>query len=56
MLTIAKAWSIPFDKLAPYLINGLGKSFVKQNVKREDIVESYGKDALEIWKTLLEED
>ena len=54
LIRTAKYRQIPFEKLAPYLLNELGKDLAEQSVKREDVVETYGKEALEIWKLLLE--
>jgi len=51
----AKEWGIPFNILASYLINKLGKRLAKLSVKKENLLKNYGKDAVSTWKSILEE-
>jgi hypothetical protein len=54
IIGLAKAWSIPFEKIAPYLIKMLDPDLAKRVVRPEDLVEHCGKEALDIWKLLME--
>jgi len=55
VIEIARRWQIPFELIASYLIEKLGKKLARELVKREDIMRNYGKEVLPIWKSLLEE-
>jgi len=55
VIEIARRWQIPFEQIASYLIEKLGKKLARELVKREDIMKNYGKEVLPIWKSLLEE-
>ena len=54
IIKTAKIASIPFEKLAPYLISKLGRDLAKRVVLREHLIGTYGKEALDIWMLLLE--
>jgi len=53
-LRIVQNWAVPFQQIAPYLIKKFGKDLSGKLVRSEDLVETYGKEALDIWKLLLE--
>ena len=46
---------ISFERLAPHLIEKLGKNLARKLVKKETMLENYGKEGLKIWETLLRE-
>jgi len=54
VISNAKRSKIPFQKLAPYLIEKLDNRLAKRTVKKESILKHYGEGAFTIWEILLE--
>lgn len=53
IVVLMKQCEIPFERLAPYLIERLGKKLARKLIKKETMLEYYGKEGLKIWETLL---
>lgn len=52
VISIANDWEIPFEELAPYLIQKLGKERAKRLVNTSDLLAFYGRDCLSTWNEL----
>ena len=53
IISLMEQNEIPFERLAPYIIKKLGKKLARKLVKKETMLEYYGKEGLKIWETLL---
>lgn len=53
IIGLVKYSGIPFERLAPYLVEKLGKNLAKNFVKKETMLKDFGKEGLEIWEALL---
>lgn len=53
IIEISKNSNIPFHIVIPHLLEKLGKDIAKRIVKEEIILKHFGKEGLDIWRTLL---
>ena len=52
VISLAKKWDIPFEKLCSFLDNQLGKERLKRLVNPSHILDEYGKGCLSTWNDL----
>ena len=55
IIRIARKWKICFEDIAPYLIHSFGKEEARKLVRKEDLMQYYGKKIIPIWESLLKE-
>jgi hypothetical protein len=55
ILVLSRQWNIPFEVIAPYLIQKLGKESARRNMQKEYIMQFYGSEALNDWEKLFKE-
>ena len=54
IIEISRHWQIPFQELASFLCDKLGKEHAKRLVKKEKILKCYGKEEVSMWKSITE--
>ena len=53
VIQLAEKNQVPFERLAPYMIQKLGRELTRRLVKRETMLQHYGQEGFKIWQTLL---